>query len=91
MVSGDTFVSPYRVKYLGNVIVQEHGAIRRRRRAMQRFRSSHTAERTIEGMEAAHVMRKGRVNRLNGRDSVGQTKLIESLFGVAAGRICSPG
>jgi hypothetical protein len=29
-------------------------------------------------------MRKGQVKRLDGRDSVGQAKFIESLFGVAA-------
>jgi hypothetical protein len=56
-----------RVKYLNNVIEQDHRAIRRRRRAMQCFRSFHTAERTIEGVEALHMMRKGQVKRLDGR------------------------
>lgn len=73
-----------RVKYLNNIIEQDHRAIRRRWRAMQCFRSSHTAERTIEGVEAAHVMRKGQVKRLGGRDSVGQAEFVASLFGVAA-------
>jgi transposase-like protein len=73
-----------RVKYLNNVIEQDHRAIRRRRRAMQGFRSFHTAGRTLAGIEAAHRMRKGQVKRLDGRDAVGQAKLVESLFGVAA-------
>lgn len=73
-----------RVKYLNNIIEQDHRAIRRRWRAAQCFRSFHTAERTIEGIEALHMMRKGQVKRLNGRDSVGQAKFVESLFGVAA-------
>jgi transposase-like protein len=73
-----------RVKYLNNVIEQDHRAIRRRWRAMQCFRSFHTAERTLEGVEAMHMMRKGQVKRLDGRDSVGQAKFIEGLFGVAA-------
>ena len=51
---------------------------------MQCFRSFHAAERTLEGVEALHMMRKGQVERLNGRDSVGQAKFVESLFGVAA-------
>jgi transposase-like protein len=38
-----------RVKCLNNVIEQGHRAIRRRWRAMQRFRPFHTAERRIEG------------------------------------------
>src|ERR687897_1422614 len=73
-----------RVKYLNNVIEQDHRAIRRRWRAMQCFRTFHTAERTVEGVEALHMLRKGQVKRLDGRDSVGQAKFVESLFGVAA-------
>ena len=73
-----------RVKYLNNVIEQDHRFIRRRWRAMQCFRSFHTAERTIEGVEAAHMLRKGQVKRLDGRDAAGQVKFVASLFGVAA-------
>jgi transposase, IS6 family len=73
-----------RVKYLNNVIEQDHRFIRRRWRAMQCFRSFHTAERALEGVEAAHMMRKGQVKRIDGRDAVGQAKFFASLFGVAA-------
>jgi len=51
---------------------------------MQCFRSFHTDERTLEGVEALHMMGKGWVKRLDGRDAVGQAKLVSSLFGVAA-------
>ena len=51
---------------------------------MQCFRSFHTAERTLEGAEALHMMRKGQVKRLGGRDAAGQAKFVEGLFGVAA-------
>lgn len=51
---------------------------------MQCFRSFRTAERTIEGVEAMHVMRKGQVKRLGGRDAVRQARFVESLFGIAA-------
>lgn len=47
-----------RVKYPNNVIEQDHRTIRRRWRAMQCLRSFQTAERTLEGVEAAHMMRK---------------------------------
>jgi transposase-like protein len=73
-----------RVKYLNNVIEQDHRAIRRRWRAMQCFRSFHTAERTLEGVEALHMMGKGQVKRLDGTDTAGQAKFVASLFGVAA-------
>ena len=51
---------------------------------MQCFRSFHPAERTLEGVEALRMLRKGQVKRLDGRDSVGEAKFIKSLFGVAA-------
>lgn len=51
---------------------------------MQCFRSLHTAERALEGVEAMHMMRKGQVKRLGGRDSVGQANFVASLFSVAA-------
>ena len=51
---------------------------------MQCFRSFHTAERTIEGIDAAHMMRKGQVKRLGGRDAAGLAMFVESLFGIAA-------
>jgi transposase-like protein len=73
-----------RVKYLNNVIEQDHRAIRRRWRAAQCFRSFHSAERTLEDVEAMHMMRKGQVKRMDGRDAVGQAKFIASLFSVAA-------
>jgi transposase-like protein len=63
-----------RVKYLNKVIEQGHRFIRRRWRAVQCFRACHTAERTLEGVEAAHMMRKGQVKRLEGSDAAGQAK-----------------
>jgi hypothetical protein len=48
------------------------------------LRSFHTAGRTLEGIESSHVMRKGQVNQLDGGDSAGQAKFVQSLFGVAA-------
>ena len=51
---------------------------------MQCFRSFHTAERTLEGIEAAHMMRKGQVKRVDGSDAAGQATFVASLFGVAA-------
>jgi transposase-like protein len=73
-----------RVKYLSNVIEQDHRAIRRRWRAMQCVRSFYTAERTLEGIESMHMMREGQVKRLDGRYSIGQMEFVASLFGVAA-------
>jgi IS6 family transposase len=73
-----------RVKYLNNVIEQDHRFIKKKVRASQCFKSFHTAERTLEGIEAMHMIRKGQVKRLAGSDSQGQAKFVASLFGVAA-------
>jgi len=72
------------VKYLNNVIEQDHRSVKNKVRASQCFKSFHTAERTLEGIEAVNMMRKGQVKRLDGRDAVGQALLVASLFGVAA-------
>jgi transposase-like protein len=37
---------------------------------MQSFRSFHTAEHTIEGVESMHMLREGQVKRFDGRDAV---------------------
>jgi len=72
-----------RVKYLNNVIEQDHRFIKKKVRASQCFKSFHTAERTLEGIEAVNMMRKGQVKRLSGNDAQGQAKFIASLFGIA--------
>jgi transposase-like protein len=75
-----------RVKYLNNVIEQDHRFIKKKVRASQCFKSFHTAERTLEGIESVNMMRKGQVKRLAGSDARGQATFVASLFGVAASR-----
>jgi IS6 family transposase len=73
-----------RVKYLNNVIEQDHRFVKKKVRASQCFKCFHTAERTLEGIEAMNMMRKGQVKRLAGSDAQGQAKFVESLFRIAA-------
>jgi transposase-like protein len=72
-----------RVKYL-NIIEQDHRFIKKRVRACLGYRSFDTAERTIQGVEAMNMMRKGQVKRLDRSDAMGQAKFVESLFQIAA-------
>jgi hypothetical protein len=53
-------------------------------RAIQVFHSFHTTERTLNGIESMHMMRKKQVKRFDWKDAMGQAKFVESLFGVAA-------
>ena len=73
-----------RVKYLNNVIEQDHRFIKKKVRASQCFKSFHTAERTLEGIESVNMIRKGQVKRLAGSDAQGQATFVASLFGIAA-------
>jgi transposase-like protein len=73
-----------RVKYLNNIIEQDHRFIKKRVRACLNYRSFDTAERTIQGVEAVNMMRKGQVKRLAGNDAQGQVKFVASLFQIAA-------
>jgi transposase-like protein len=73
-----------RVKYLNNVVEQDHRFIKKKVRTSQCFKSFHTAERTLEGIEAMNMIRKGQVKRLAGVDASGQAKFVASLFQTAA-------
>jgi transposase, IS6 family len=73
-----------RVKYLNNVIEQDHRFVKKKVRATQCFKSFHTAERTLEGVEAMNMMRKGQVKRLAGSDAMGQARFVASPFQIIA-------
>ncbi len=71
------------VRYLNNVVEQDHRAIKRRVRASQGFRSFSSACRTIQGMETVNMIRKGQIRWLPKNDILGQAVFISDLFGVA--------
>jgi IS6 family transposase len=73
-----------RVKYLNNIIEQDHRFIKKRVRACLGYRSFDTAERTLQGVEAVNMIRKGQVKRLDIGDAIGQAKFVQSLFPIAA-------
>src|ERR1044071_6002119 len=58
-----------RAKYLNNVIEQDHRFVKKEVRASQCFKRFHTAERTLEGIEAVNMIRKGQAKRLSGSDA----------------------
>ena len=72
------------IRYLNNILEQDHRAIKRRVKAKQGFRAFHAARRTIQGYDAIHMIRKGQARRLSGSDVRRQIQFINKLFGVAA-------
>jgi IS6 family transposase len=73
-----------RVKYLNNIIEQDHRFVKKKVRASQCFKRFQTAERTLEGIESMNMIRKGQVKRLSGDDVQGRAKFVASLFQIAA-------
>src|SRR3569623_1646957 len=53
------------VPYLNNIVEQDHRSIKRRGNASLGFRSFDGAQRTIQGYEAMHMIRKGQIRRLS--------------------------
>ena len=70
------------VRYLNNILEQDHRSIKRRVRASQGFRSFDAAWRTIQGIETVHMIRKGQVRWLPKHDIVQQVRFIAALFGL---------
>ena len=72
------------VKYLNNLVEQDHRGIKKITNAGLGYKSFHTAFRTIRGIEIMHMINKGQVEGVSKKDILGQKKFIESLFGIAA-------
>ncbi|MBW4422303.1 MAG: IS6 family transposase [Myxacorys californica WJT36-NPBG1] len=71
-------------KYLNNLIEQDHRNIKRIVKPMMGFQSFNTASRTLRGIEAMAMIRKGQVKGINQGDSVSQARFINELLGVTA-------
>ena len=58
---GGKIIKVRQVKYLNNIIKQDHRFIKRITRPMMGFKAFHSAAATIAGIEAAHMIRKGQI------------------------------
>ena len=71
-------------KYLNNVVEQDHRTVKKRTWLAKGYGSFLSAWRTLQGIEAVNMIRKGRVRWLAKGDAVGQAHFIAELFGIAA-------
>ncbi|MGG0726648.1 IS6 family transposase [Bacillus paramycoides] len=71
------------IKYLNNIVEQDHRFIKKRVRSILGLKSFHTAKSILSGIEAMHIIKKG---QLILRDKCVQNvmKFIHQLFGIAA-------
>ena len=51
------------VKYLNNIIEQDHRFVEKLTRPMQTFKSLNSASATLAGIEVAHMIRKGQFDQ----------------------------
>jgi transposase, IS6 family len=72
------------VKYLNNVVEQDHRFIKRLVKPGLGFFSFETAWRTLQGYEIMHMIRKGQVQDVEKGNIRKQVAFIAGLFGVAA-------
>ena len=69
------------IKYLNNIIEQDHRSIKRIVNPMLGFQSFQSANKTLKGIEAMNMIRKGQVNDLN-YSVFNEVKYINQLFGL---------
>jgi transposase, IS6 family len=72
------------VKYLNNLVEQDHRFIKRLTKPGMGFFSFETAWRTLQGFEILNMMRKGQLQGMDKGDVRGQVALVAKLFGVVA-------
>jgi transposase-like protein len=78
------FTKLRQVKFLNNIVEQDHRRIKRLVRPGLGFKSFVTASRTVAGYEAMAMVRKGQVVEVPGNDMVAQRDFVAMLFGAVA-------
>ena len=71
------------LKYLNNIVEQDHQFIKKRVRSMLGLKSLRTAKSIISGIEAMHIVKKGQLV-LRDKSVQNQVKFIHQLFEIAA-------
>ncbi|SFK07090.1 DDE domain-containing protein [Bacillus sp. 71mf] len=71
------------VKYLNNIVEQDHRFIKKRVRSMLGFKSYETATSILSGVEAMHMLKRGQLV-LPDKYVQNQRELIHRLFGLVS-------
>jgi transposase-like protein len=71
------------VKYLNNIVEQDHRFIKKRVRSMLGFKTYETATSIVRGIEAMHMMKKGQVHQ-GVKSAQNEVEFIHKLFGLAS-------
>jgi transposase-like protein len=71
-------------KYLNNVVEQDHRTVKKRTWLAKGYGSFRSAWRTLQGIEAVNMIRKGRVRWVARHDAMAAADFINELFVIAA-------
>jgi transposase-like protein len=71
-------------KYLNNIIERDHRCVKRLVNPGLGFGAFHTAQWTLQGYEAMHMLRKGQIEGLDKGDVLAQNWVINQMFGLVA-------
>jgi transposase, IS6 family len=69
------------IKYLNNIIEQDHRSIKRIVNPMLGFQSFRSANKTLKGIEAMNMVKKGQIKNFN-YSVLNEVKYINQLFGI---------
>lgn len=70
------------VKYLNNIVEQDHSFIKKRVRSMLKFKSFRTATYILSGIEALHMIKKKQLHQ-EIKSAQNQKDFIDKLFVIA--------
>ncbi len=70
------------VKYLNNIIEQDHRFIKRKIKPMLGFGSYRSTKKTIAGIEIMHMIRKGQIEEI--RCVLSEVEFINKIMGAMA-------
>ena len=71
------------IKYLNNIIEQDHRFIKKKIKPMLGFKSLYSAKVTINGIETMHMMKKGQVGK-EFRSGLSQFNYVKNIMDVVA-------
>ena len=60
-----SFIEILQIKYLNNIVEQDHRFIKKITNPMMGFKAFYSAKATIAGIETAHIIRKGQLSDEN--------------------------
>ena len=69
-----------KVKYLNNLLEQDHRNVKRQYHFSMGYHSLETARNTIDGIESMHMIFKGQIEGISGRNTYNVKIFIERLF-----------